>query len=70
MCCHSPRCPSADATDHDAARIVAGHPEQGWYLLCNGVITFTDGGELLPDGRSLVPQARAPRKPRPLLSAV
>ena len=25
-------------------------PEQGWSLLCNGVIAFDDGGDLLPDG--------------------
>jgi hypothetical protein len=50
MCPHKPRCPSADATDHDAARVVACHPEQGWSLLCNGVVVFEDYGELLPDG--------------------
>jgi hypothetical protein len=27
---------------------VAGHLEQGWSLLCNGVVLFDDGGELLP----------------------
>jgi hypothetical protein len=27
---------------------VASHPEQGWSLLCNGVVLFDDGGELLP----------------------
>jgi hypothetical protein len=26
---------------------VASHPEQGWSLLCNGVLVFDDGGELL-----------------------
>ncbi|MEU7864570.1 DUF5999 family protein [Nonomuraea sp. NPDC049141] len=53
MCQHQPSCPSADATDHDAARLVAYHPEQNWGLLCNGVIVFDDTGELLPDGRSI-----------------
>lgn len=48
MCQHLPQCPPAYAPDHDAAQIVAGHPEQGWYLLCNGVITFDDGLDLLP----------------------
>jgi hypothetical protein len=28
---------------------MATHPEQGWSLLCNGVIVFEDTGELLPD---------------------
>jgi hypothetical protein len=27
---------------------VASHPEQGWSLLCNGVIVFDDLGEILP----------------------
>jgi hypothetical protein len=49
-CPHQPRCPSADAIDHAAARVVAAHPEQGWSLLCNGVISFDDTGELLPGG--------------------
>jgi len=34
---------------------VAGHPEQGWSLLCNGVVLFDDTGELLPDGRTVPP---------------
>jgi uncharacterized protein DUF5999 len=32
---------------------VAFHPEQGWGLLCNGVVVFDDNGELLPDGSSV-----------------
>jgi hypothetical protein len=51
MCLHQPPCPPADHPDRDAARIVACHPEQGWSLLCNGVIVFDDMGEILPDGR-------------------
>ena len=51
-CRHSPQCPPADATDHDAARVVHGHPEQGWSLLCNGVVLFEDLGELFPDGHA------------------
>jgi hypothetical protein len=27
---------------------VASHPEQGWSLLCNGVIVFDDLGEIRP----------------------
>jgi hypothetical protein len=27
--------------------MVADHPDQGWCLLCNGVIAFDGGGELL-----------------------
>jgi hypothetical protein len=48
MCTHQPPCPPAYATDRDAARILVAHPEQGWNLLCNGVIAFDDGGDLLP----------------------
>lgn len=51
----APRCPVATATDHDAARLIAFHPEQGWWLLCNGVIVFDDTGELYPDGRAARP---------------
>ena len=55
MCEHQPRCPQSWAPDHLAARVVAAHPEQGWSALCNGVIVFDDGGELLPDGRAIAP---------------
>ena len=51
MCSHRPPCPLADHPDRDAAHVVVGHPEQGWSLLCNGVIVFDDMGEILPDGR-------------------
>jgi len=54
-CPHHPRCPSASASDHAAARVVACHPEQGWSLLCNGVVSFDDTGELLPSGASVAP---------------
>jgi hypothetical protein len=53
MCEHQPHCPGATAPDHLAARVVACHPEQGWSLLCNGVISFEDLGELLPDGQAV-----------------
>jgi len=55
MCKHQPPCPSADAVDHESARVISCHPEQGWSLLCNGVIVFEDTGELLPDGRCVQP---------------
>jgi Family of unknown function (DUF5999) len=55
MCQHQPSCPSADAVDRDAARTVSSHPEQGWNLLCNGVVVFDDTGELLPDGQQVAP---------------
>ena len=54
-CQHTPACPSASAADHDAARVVSRHPEQGWSLLCNGVVVFEDTGEILPDGRTIAP---------------
>ena len=54
-CRHQPRCPDALAVDRTSARAVASHPEQGWSLLCNGVISFDDGGALLPGGRAIAP---------------
>ncbi|RFS85852.1 hypothetical protein D0T12_08840 [Actinomadura spongiicola] len=55
-CCpHQPTCPTPDDLDREAARTVARHPEQGWSLLCNGVVVFEDTGELLPDGRVIAP---------------
>lgn len=59
MCSHRPPCPSADHPDRDAARTIAFHPEQGWSLLCNGIILFDDTGELLPDGRTVPPHRPA-----------
>ncbi|WSW98877.1 DUF5999 family protein (plasmid) [Streptomyces sp. NBC_00989] len=54
-CKHTPTCPTAASPDREAAQTVAGHPEQGWSLLCNGVFLFEDTGELLPDGRIVIP---------------
>jgi len=64
MCQHQPPCPLAEASDREAARVIAARPEQGWSLLCNGVILFEDTGELLPDGRVI-----APHRPVHLLGA-
>jgi hypothetical protein len=55
MCQHEPPCPSANGPDHATARVIAARPEQGWSLLCNGVVVFDDGGELLPDGSAVAP---------------
>jgi hypothetical protein len=55
MCPHSPQCPGAHALDREAARTVVCHPEQGWSLLCNGVVIFDDTGELLPGGETIAP---------------
>lgn len=55
MCQHEPACPTADSADREAARPVAYHPEQGWGLLCNGVLLFEDTGELLPNGEIIAP---------------
>jgi hypothetical protein len=62
MCKHEPQCPTADSADREAALIVAHHPEQGWSLLCNGVLLFEDTGEILPDGQIIAPH-------RPLAAA-
>jgi hypothetical protein len=58
-CPHQPPCPPADAPDCAAAHVVAAHPEQGWSLLCNGVVVFEDTGDLLPDGRIIAPHRPA-----------
>ncbi len=55
LCTHMSRCPSADSPAAEAARSVASHPEQGWSLLCNGVLVFEDTGDLLPDGQVIAP---------------
>jgi hypothetical protein len=55
MCQHLNPCPSADATDREAAKILVTFCEQGWSLLCNGVIVFEDTGEILPDGTMIEP---------------
>jgi Family of unknown function (DUF5999) len=55
MCSHQPHCPSADAPDGSAAHTLCIYPEQGWSLLCNGIVLFEDTGELLPDGRVIGP---------------
>ncbi len=62
-CPHNPACPAADEAGREAARIRHAHPEQGWSLLCNGVVLFDDTGELLPDGRVVVPHSPAVRVP-------
>lgn len=38
-----------------AARVAVSHPEQGWSMLCNGVVLFDDAGGLLPDGSETGP---------------
>ncbi|MFE5301854.1 DUF5999 family protein [Streptomyces sp. NPDC056632] len=61
MCQHLPDCPNSDSADFEAARIAAPHPEQGWSLLCNGVLQFDDTGMLLPDGRIIAPRRVLPQ---------
>jgi hypothetical protein len=55
MCKHQPPCPGALASDPMAARVMVSHPEQGWSLLCNGVVLFDDAGALLPGGQGIAP---------------
>ena len=67
MCKHQPRCPDARASDCRAARVLVSHPEQGWSLLCNGVVAFDDTGVLLPNGHSIPPHQPAHPKVTALL---
>jgi len=60
MCPHQPPCPDALAPDGITARVTVSHPEQGWSLLCNGVVLFDDAGALLPCGREVGPRPAAP----------
>jgi hypothetical protein len=55
MCPHTPPCPDPSGPDREAARTIISHPEQGWSLLCNGIVVFEDTGELLPDGEPIAP---------------
>jgi hypothetical protein len=57
MCQHQPQCPPAHSPARQLARTIAAHPEQGWSLLCNGVVVFDDLGELLPRRAPRVAQA-------------
>ena len=49
--------------DRLAARLVARYPDQGWSLLCNGVVLLDDGDQLLPDGRIVSLSPRVPVLP-------
>jgi Family of unknown function (DUF5999) len=57
MCQHQPPCPDTLAPDRMAAHVVVSHPDQGWSLLCNGIVLFDDAGALLPGGQAVVPPA-------------
>jgi hypothetical protein len=49
-CPHVPAGPPLQALGRQAARVVAAGPEQGWSLLCNGVVVFDGTGVRLPGG--------------------
>ncbi len=49
MCQHGTPCPDAASDARDLAAVISSHPEQGWNLLCNGVVSFDDGLDLVPD---------------------
>jgi hypothetical protein len=63
MCQHKPPCPSSRVPGRATARVVTCHPEQGWSLLCNGVVLFEDTGELLPDGEVIPPHRPVDLRP-------
>jgi hypothetical protein len=68
MCSHRPPCPPATSTARCAACVVAALPEQGWSLLCNGIVQFDDYGLLLPDGRAVQPPRTLPATHRRTLA--
>ena len=47
-CRHKPQCPAAEAGDADCARVVDARPEQGWFLLCNGIVHTAGGPPAAP----------------------
>jgi hypothetical protein len=61
LCPHSPPCPGPSAPDRLAAHTIVSHPEQGWSLLCNGIVIFDDTGYLLPEGTAETPHWAAAR---------
>ncbi|GJF34064.1 hypothetical protein KNE206_67640 [Kitasatospora sp. NE20-6] len=61
-CGHRDACPDGDAPDAAAAVPVARQPEQGWSLLCNGVLLFDDTGAVLPDGDIQPPAGTGARR--------
>lgn len=48
-----PSCPAAETGEACRAQAVCRHDERGWWLLCNGVILFDDGGAILPNGTAV-----------------
>jgi Family of unknown function (DUF5999) len=68
MCPHTPPCPDASGPDREAARTIISHPEQGWSLLCNGIVVFEDTGELLPDGEPIAPHRPTDLIPRAVVA--
>ena len=52
MCPHTPTCPTAQAPDASAARIVSEHLQDcGYALLCNGAYLLEGDGLLVPTQR-------------------
>ncbi|MEW1551804.1 DUF5999 family protein [Streptomyces tsukubensis] len=58
-CGHRPPCPAADAADRSAAVALTRDYVTAWALLCNQVIHFDDGGDLLPSGECIAPASRS-----------
>lgn len=61
MCAHVPTCAEQDSPLAGTARVLVAHYEQGWCLLCNGLIRFDDGTEL----RTAPPVVRPHDRKRP-----
>jgi hypothetical protein len=59
-CQHQPPCPPAGQPGCLTAVIIAAHPEQGWNLLCNGVVVFEDTGAIVA-GHVVAPRRAATR---------
>lgn len=42
MCAHDTPCPPSGGARQHEAQVVAWHPEEGWRLLCNGLLLGDD----------------------------
>ena len=69
MCQHGIPCPDATSEARDLAIVVSSHPEQGWSLLCNGIVVFEDTGELLPGGDTIAPHRPTDLITRPVAAS-
>jgi hypothetical protein len=62
MCTHEPQRPATGDIARAAARVIASHPEQGWGLLCNGIVFSAAAGSAEKPGWAVNRSAGGRRK--------